>query len=137
MGVDVGDELGFDEVEGFGIVEQRHVDAAAVGTVEMDVAITASGQGGFAQEIVERVAVFDLAQTDDGGAGGVLLRTHFGTKFTQHLGDVVELGGVFFVLSTGRSRRAGTRSRSCRRRVACRKGFRRCKSHAVEHLLLC
>ena len=136
-GVDVRDELGFDEVEGFGIVEQRHVDAAAVGAVEVDVAITASGQGGFAQEIVERVAVFDLAQTDDGGAGGVLLRTHFGTKFTQHLGDVVELGGVFLfcpLVGAGGQELVVVLAGVVLR---VEKVFDVVKSHAVEHLLLC
>ena len=93
-GVDVGNELGFDQAEGFGIVEQRHIDATTVGTVEVHIAITASGQGGLAQEVIEHVAVFDLAQTDDGGAGGIFLVAELGAEFAQDLGDVAEFGRV-------------------------------------------
>ena len=93
-GVDVGNKLGFDEAEGFGIVEECHIDATTVGTVEVHIAITASGQGGFAEQIFERTAVFDLTQTDHCGTGRIFLVAELGAKFAQDLGDVAEFGRV-------------------------------------------
>ena len=93
-GVDVGNELGFDKAEGFGIVEQRHIDATTVGTIEVHITITASGQGGFAEQIFERTAVFDLTQTDNCSTGRIFLVAELGAEFAQNLGDVAEFGRV-------------------------------------------
>ena len=93
-GVDVGNELGFDQAEGLGIVEQRHIDATTVGTVEVHIAITARGQGRFAKQIFERMAVFDLTQTDNCSTGRIFLVAELGAEFAQNLGDVAEFSRV-------------------------------------------
>ena len=136
-GVDVGNELGFDEAEGFGIVEQRHIDATTVGTVEVHIAITASGQGGFAEQIFERTAVFDLTQTDHCSTGRIFLVAELGAEFAQNLGDVAEFGRVLLfcpLIRTGGQELVVVLAGIVLR---VEEIFDVIESHSIKHFLLC
>ena len=129
--------MGFDEAEGLGIVEQCHVHTTAIGAVEMHIAITASGQSGFAEEVIEGATIFDLAETDDCGTGGVFLVAELCTQFAQHLSDVVELGGVLLFCPLIRT--GGQKLIVVLAGIVLRveEVFDVVESHTVKHFLLC
>ena len=73
-----------------GVVEQCAVHAAAVGALDVDELVAASGQFRLCDEIGQCACVLHLGQADDGSPHGQFV----GAEIRQHLGHVFQFGVV-------------------------------------------
>jgi hypothetical protein len=78
--------------EVLGVVNEGHVHPAAVRTVVMHYAVTAAGQWGRAQQVLQHSTVLHLAQAH----GHQAFRENIRAQFTDHLGMVQQLFPVAF-----------------------------------------
>ena len=83
------------------------------------------------------MAVFDLTQTDNCSTGRIFLAAELCTQFTQHLSDVVELGGVLLfcpLIRTGGQKLVVVLAGIVLR---VEEVFDVIESHSIKHFLLC